>query len=169
MLLKVKGWVMIKCKFEYTEGLLKKINTTSLKVSNLINELLLFIILVGSVILFVTGNLVLGIVLAVVFVLFAVSLYLFNEAIYKSNIILRGQQVHILFNEGNMDMSCSRGENQLYKANFEYVAIKKLEVKQDLIYVYFDKKSVIIIPKLAFTTETDYNKAIELLGNNYMV
>ncbi|MBO5910350.1 MAG: YcxB family protein, partial [Clostridia bacterium] len=57
----------------------------------------------------------------------------------------------------------------LYNATLEYNGIKKIVDKQGLIYLYFDKASAIVIPKSSFKTSEDYEKAMELAGNNYVV
>lgn len=160
---------MIESNFEYTEGLLNKINTSTLKKWNLINEILMAIILAGSVVLFVTGNTAISIIGTVVFVLLATTLVLFNKAIARSNKILLNQQIKIVFNQNNMVMTSKLGDKQLYNATFEYSAIKKVVNKQGLSYVYFDKKSIIIIPQDSFKTFDEYKTAMELISNNYVV
>ncbi|MBQ7880677.1 MAG: YcxB family protein [Clostridia bacterium] len=160
---------MIECKYNYTNSLLDKISKNSVKNINLFSEIAMFIILVGAVILFVTGNIVLGSIFLGIFVLLLISLIYTNKTIVKSNRILNGQQVQIVFNEYDMAMTTSLGNKVLYNATFDYKAIKKVSEKQDLIYVYFDKTSVIVIPKLSFKTNEDYLKATQLINNNYVV
>ncbi|MBQ3502945.1 MAG: YcxB family protein, partial [Clostridia bacterium] len=155
--------------FEYTTELLSKINGNAIKKSNLINEIAMLIIAVGSVVAFILDNIFVGVSLIVVFVALAVSLVLTAKAIITSNKRLVGQKVKIVFSEVDMHMMGLIGDTALYNADFEYKAIKKSEVKQDLIYVYFDNHSVIIVPKNSFKTSEDCKKVIELVSNNYVV
>ena len=160
---------MIECGFAYTENLLNTINTDSTRKSNLINEISIFIILLCAVILFLTHNVVLGVIFSVIFVVLAVGLFFTNKSIAKSNQMLLGQQIKIVFNDNNMVMTCKLGGKTLYNTTFEYSAVKKILNKKDLIYIYFDKNSAIIIPKLSFKSTKDLNRALELVGNNYII
>jgi ABC-type uncharacterized transport system permease subunit len=160
---------MIESNFEYTEKLINNINTASIKKYNLGIEIAMFIILLGAVVLFVTSNTLIGVICSAIFIMLLISLVFANLSITKSNRVLVGQRVNIIFNEDNMVMTSKLGEKVLYKANFEYKAIKKVKDNQDLVFVYFDKVSVIIIPKTSFKTSKECKKAMELIGNNYVI
>ncbi|MFQ6724391.1 MAG: YcxB family protein, partial [Clostridia bacterium] len=97
------------------------------------------------------------------------SLYFNYRAVNSYNRVLIGQKVNMVFNESNMTMTTKIGEKVLYRANFQYSAIKKVVSKQDLVFVYFDNTSVVVIPKYSFKTRQDYKRAMELVGNNYVV
>ena len=127
---------MIESNFEYTESLIKKINTASIRKYNLMIEIAMFIILLGAVILFVTGNTAMGVICCLIFIMLLISLVFANISITKSNRVLVGQRVNIIFNEENMMMTTKLGEKVLYKANFEYNAIKKVEKKISVRYNY---------------------------------
>lgn len=160
---------MIECGFAYTENLLNAINTDSTRKANLINEISIFVILLCSIILFLTHNIALGVIFSIIFVVLSIGLFLTNKAIAKSNKMLLGQQIRIKFNDSNMVMTCKFGDKTLYNTTFEYNAIKKILNKKDLIYLYFDKNSAVIIPKLSFKSNKDLNRALELIGNNYII
>ena len=160
---------MIESNFEYTEGLVKKINTNAIKRYELITEISLFIILLGVVMLFVMGNNILGAIGSGIFIVLLTSLIFSKLTITKSNRILIGQQVNIMFNDTKMSMTTKLGEKVLHRANFDYNAIKSVKSRGDLIYIYFNKSSVIIIPKTSFKTSQDCTTAMELLGNNYVI
>ena len=160
---------MIECGFAYTENLLNAINTDSTRKANLINEISIFVILLCSIILFLTHNIALGVIFSIIFVVLSIGLFLTNKAIAKSNKMLLGQQIRIKFNDSNMVMTCKFGDKTLYNTTFEYNAIKKILHKKDLIYLYFDKNSAVIIPKLSFKSNKDLNRALELIGNNYII
>ena len=160
---------MIESKFEYTETLINKINTASVKKYNLFNEIAMFIILLGAVILFVTSNIVLGVIFSVIFVMLLISLIFANKDIAKSNRVLVGQRVNIVFGESNMRMTTKLGNKVLYNATFEYNAIKKIDTKTDLVYVYFNKSAVVIMPKNSFKTSSELTRSMELMHNNYVV
>ena len=95
---------MIESNFEYTENLIKKINTNAIKKYKLITEIAMFIILVGSVALFIGGNTILGLIASGIFVVLLISLVFSNLSISKSNRILIGQKVNIVFNDTKMTM-----------------------------------------------------------------
>lgn len=160
---------MIECNFIYSNELLNKINKTTTKNINIFSEIAMFLILVGTVVLFVMGQNLLGAIFVVIFVLLLISLIFTNKSFEKANYVLMGQNVNVIFNEESMQMTASLNDKVMYNATFEYSAIKKFAIKNDLIYVYFDKTSIIIIPKLAFKVADDYEKAIQLIGNNYLV
>lgn len=160
---------MVKSNFEYTEGLIKKINSNSVNIYNLIIKISMAIILLSSIILFITHNFVFGAISFVVFVCLLASLLLTNRAIITSNKILIGQKVNILFKDNQMDVTTKLGEKVLYNASFEYQAIKKFKNSKDLIYLYFDRSSVIIIPKTGFKNAQELQTAIELVSNNYVI
>lgn len=160
---------MFETNFEYTEGLLNKISKNSAKTVNIISELLMMAVLASVAILFVTGHYLLGGIFAGVFVAFFVSLILTNRSIRNYNKSLLGHKINIVFNEESMTMKAEFAGAILYNLSFEYDAIKRAVVRDDLVYVYFNKKSAIIIPKTSFTTTENYEKAMHLINNNYMV
>lgn len=160
---------MIKCKFKYDEKLLNKITNTTLKTSNLINQILIGLIAVAVAVMFIMGYKVSGIVFLAVGVILVAGVIFVNKLISKSNKMLLGQQVDIVFSETDMVMNCSMGGEKLYTAKLEYSAVKKVVEKNDLAYLYFDKKSIIILPKQSFISEQDYQKVMELVGNNYIM
>lgn len=160
---------MIESNFEYTEKLISKINSSGIKKDNLITEIAMFIILLGSVIMFVTDNIFMGLISSVVFVVLIGCLVSSNISIRKSNQILIGQRVKVVFDDYHMTMTTSLGEKVLYRAQFEYKSIKKFKNKDGLMFVYFSKDAVIVIPTNSFKTVQDYKKAKGLLGNNYLI
>lgn len=160
---------MIESSFEYTTELLNKINRNVVKKSNIINEIAMLIILVGAVVGFIVGNKVIGISLIVVFVGLLISLVFTGKAIAGANRALLGQKVNITFSDVDMHMTGLIGDKAIYNASFEYKAIKKVNVVQDLIYIYFDRSSVIIVPKNSFKTSEECEKVIQLTSNNYVV
>lgn len=160
---------MIEAKFEYTSQFLNKLNKGAVKKNNLINEIAMFIVLAAAVVGFIIGNTFMGISLIVVFGALLTSFVLSNIAISKSNMQLLGQKVNIEFGASNMKMVGTIGDKVLYDTTFEYKAIKKVEVRQDIVYIFFDSKSVITVPQTAFKTNEDYRKATELISNNYVV
>lgn len=160
---------MIESNFKYSEQLLNKISKNSTKIANLIGEILMLIILASVAVLFVTGNKLLGGIFVGVFVFFLISLISANKSIKNSNKSLLGHQIHIVFNQDNMTMKATVGDDMLYNMSFEYAAIKKVAVRGDLVYVYFTKKSAIVIPKTSFKTSNDCEKVLNLISNNYVV
>jgi len=160
---------MIKCGFEYSFNLLQKINSNTLKRYNIINEILIGLIFVAIAVMFVVGNIVLGVILSITTVFLITSLIFTNISIKKSNNILLGQRVEVVFDEKKMNTTGLLGDKVLYKTNIEYSVIKKVIDKPEFIYIYLDKKSIIIIPKASFKTVEDYKQAFELASNNYVV
>lgn len=160
---------MIEANFEYTENLIHKINSTSMKTETLIIKIAMLVILLGSAILFITSNTTLGFIFLGMFAILLISLSVNSKDINKSNRILIGQKINIMFNENSMTAINKLGEKTLYKANFKYSAIKKIKYKQDLLFIYFDKTSVVIIPKNSFKTLQEYERALELIRNDYSV
>ena len=163
------GDYMVECGFTFTSALLDRINKNSTKTINLIGEIALFIILVGAIVMFVVDNIIIGIIALAIFALLLTSFILGNKSIARTNRGLLNQQVKINFNEENMTMQGYINGKQLYSTTFEYSGIKKVEIKQDLIYVYFDKKSAVVVPMASFKSNSDCEKAIELVSNNYVV
>lgn len=160
---------MIECSFEYNFNLLQKINNNTLKKYNIINEILIGLIFIAIAVMFVVGNIILGIILSITSACLIASLIFTNISIKKSNNILLGQRVKVVFKEDDMNMTGLLGDKVLYKTTIEYSVIKKVVEKSEFVYVYLDKKSIIVIPKASFKTTQDYKKAIELAGNNYVV
>ena len=160
---------MIKCSFNYDENLLNKINKTTLKTSNLINEILIGLIFIAVLVMFAMNNYMSGAIFAVVGLMMFTGVIFLNKSISASNNMLLGQHVDVKFNENDMVMTCKMGEHNLYTAKFEYSAVVKVVEKNGLAYLYFNKKSVVILPKSAFKTDNDYKTIIERAGNNYLV
>ena len=160
---------MVESNFEYTEGLIKKVNTNATRKCNVITEIAMFIILLGMVALFVGGNTILGLIAVCVFIVLLVSLIFSNISIEKSNRILVGQNVNIVFYDKKMTMTAKLGQRTLYRANFDYNAITDIKHHQDLMVVYFNKVSAVIVPKTSFKTMQDCQKSVELMSNNYVI
>lgn len=165
----VRRWDMIESNFEYTPDLLKKINANAASKSNLVNEIAMFVIAVGAVVAFIVGNTFVGFSLVALFGALIVSLIFTAKSIEKSNSRLLGQKVRLVFGEDSVEMFGIGGDTATYNAKFEYKAISKTEIKKDLIYVYFGRNSIIVIPKNSFKTEEECEKVIELVSNNYVV
>ena len=160
---------MIESSFEYTSGLINKINKISIKKYNAIVEIAMFIILLGAGILFITHNTIMGVIASVIFVILLISLILSNMSINRSNHVLIGQAVKVVFNDDEMSMLTTLGNKVLYKAKFEYAAVKSVKEYKDLVFIYFNKTSAVIVPKTSFRTSQDCQKAVELVSNNYTV
>jgi len=160
---------MVESNFKYTNELLKKINSNATKNINLFCQIAMLIILMGSGVLFVTHNFMLGAIFAVIFVGLVVCLVLTNKTIANANRVLLGQKINIKFDENSMKMIASLNDKVLYNATFEYKAIKKVVEKQGVAYIYFDKTSAIVVPKNSFETSSAYEKAMQLVSNNYIV
>lgn len=160
---------MVECNFTYTNELLDKISRVSTKKINLISEIAIGIILIGVFVLFATSNILLGFIFLAIFAMLLVSIIFINRSIIKSNRMLLNQNISIVFNEENMKMKAIMGDRVVYSASFEYSAVIKVENLQELTYVYFNKSSVIVIPKSSFQTQDDYEKAMQLVANNYVI
>ena len=160
---------MVESNFEYTEGLIKKVNTNASRKCNLITEIAMFIILLGMVALFIGGNTALGLISGGVFIVLLVGLIFSNLSIEKSNRVLVGQNVNIVFYDKKMTMTAKLGQRTLYRANFDYNAITNIKYYQDLMVVYFNKVSAVVIPKTSFKTIQDCERAVELMSNNYVI
>ena len=161
---------MIEAKFEYSYKYVKDLNKSIMKTYNLIGEISLFFILCAVCIMFaVVGSILMGVLASITFVSLLVSFVFANKAVERSNRILVGQRVKISFDVNMMTMSASLGGETLYNAKFDYSAVKSVKVKDNLIYISFDKKSVVIIPKAGFKTEADFVKALEYVSNNYVI
>ena len=160
---------MVENNFEYTAGLINKINKTGIKKYNLVIEIAMFFILLGAVLLFVTDNIWLGVIFSILFIVLLAGLVFANLSITMSNKVLIGQHINIKFKDDKMSMTALLGEKTLYNADFEYKAIKKIKNDDELIFVYFDKVSVVVMPKFGFKTTADYKRAVELLSNNYII
>lgn len=161
---------MIEAKFEYSYQYIKDLNKSTMKTYNLIGEIALFLILCGIGIMFaVARNVLLGVLASVTFVMLLVGFVIANKSVERSNRGLLGQQVKVSFAENEMIMTASVGGETLYTAKFEYAAIKSVKVKNNLMYIKFDKTSVVIIPKLGFKKDADFVKALEYASNNYVI
>ncbi len=160
---------MIESNFEYTQNLLKKINTNATAKSNLINEIAMVVIAVGELVAFIMDNIFVAITLMLIFFALGIASFFTAKSIEASNSKLQGQSVKVLFDKESMHVTGLDGKKEIYNAVFEYKAIKKTEIKKDLIYIYFSSTSVVIVPKSSFKTAEDCQKAIELVSNNYVV
>ncbi len=160
---------MIKCSFYYSRSLLNKINNNISKVANIVIEICLAIMLVSALVLFVTGNSVIGVVVLVAFVLVLGNMVISNKTIERSNRMLLNQRVNIDIKAEEMVVKNMLGDKQLSKITVEYKAIKSVKILEDLIYVYIGKVSAIIIPKNSFANQQDCAKAIDLFTNNYNI
>jgi len=160
---------MVKCKFEYTGEMLKSISKRATKNISIFMEIAMIAILAASVVLFVVGQTMIGVVGVAVLVAFGVSLYFINRSVISSNAVLAGQEVNVEFKDKEMHMEGKMGDAVLYNANLEYNAIKKLKQDNQFIYIFFDKTSVVTIPKICFKSSNDMDKVLHLLGNDYQV
>ena len=160
---------MISCKFTYTDDLLKKITKTSLKKSNIIMEVLLGIILIGSVSLFAIKSTASAIVLAGVFVVTLIAQVLTNIKLGKINNVLLNQTVEIDFDMKNMKYVQKMDDATLNDAVIDYAIIKKIKEVDEFLYLYLNSQSAFIIPKNSFKSMEEYRKAFELVSNNYVV
>ena len=163
-----KEIVMVSCKFTYTSDLLKKITKTSLRRSNTIMEILLAIILVGSISLFAIKSIPSAIVLAGVFVFTVVAQVLTNIRLGKINNVLLNQTVELDFDVKNMKYVQKMDDAVLNDATIDYGIIKKIKEVDDLLYLYLNSQSAFIIPKNSFKSMEEYRKAFELVSNNYV-
>lgn len=159
---------MVSCKFTYTSDLLKKITKTSLRRSNTIMEILLAIILVGSISLFAIKSIPSAIVLAGVFVFTVVAQVLTNIRLGKINNVLLNQTVELDFDVKNMKYVQKMDDAVLNDATIDYGIIKKIKEVDDLLYLYLNSQSAFIIPKNSFKSMEEYRKAFELVSNNYV-
>ena len=161
---------MIEAKFEYSYEYINELNNKTMKTYNIISQIALFLILCAVGIMFaVARNIFLGVLASVTFVILLVGFVIANKSVERSNRGLLGQQIKISFSENEMVMTSSLGEKVLYTARFDYSAVKSVKVKNNLIFIKFDKKSMVVIPKLAFKNESDFIKAKEYLNNNYVM
>ena len=92
-----------------------------------------------------------------------------NKSVERSNRGLLGQQINLSFAESELIMTANLGKETLYTAKFDYATVKSVKVKSSLIYIKFDKNSVVVVPKSAFKTEADFVKALERVSNNYVM
>jgi len=160
---------MIQSNFKYTSDMLRKINKNTTKKINLFIEIFLLAMLVGVILLIVTGNKTLGFVFAGVLVLIVISFVLTNMTVLRSNQFLLNQDINIIFNQNEMVMKAMLYREKLYDMTFDYKAITKVEQNKDFIYVYFNKKSAIVIPISSFKNSETCEKALQLLNNNYTI
>jgi hypothetical protein len=165
----IKGEGMIEGNFEYTKELLKKINVRATSKSSLVSEIAIAVILVGAIVAFMLDNLFVGISLTVISVSLIIGLVFLAKTISDSNSGLLGQKVRVVFEEDKINMYGIQERSTIYNATFEYKAIKKVEIKNDLIYIYFGRNTVIIVPKYSFKTAEECEKVIEIVSNNYVV
>lgn len=159
---------MINCEFTYTTEFLKKISKASSKVSNMIAEIMLGIIVVATVALFATGEVTTGIVFAVVAAVTVLAQVLVNLRLYKVNSFLLNQKVNLQFDIKSMKYVQKIDDQVLQEASIEYTVISKVKQVDDLMFLYFNSKSALIVPKSAFKSFEDYKKAYDLASNNYV-
>lgn len=160
---------MIKCNFYYNSALLNMISNNAVKSTNLITDICAVIMLICGLLLIVLGNTIVGAIALIAFVLVVAARFVGNSTSARSNRMLLNQQVKVLFNRDNMNVVNMLGDKELAKFDIEYTAIKKVKLVKDLIYIYIENISVIVVPKTGFATQQDYEKAIELVTNNYSV
>lgn len=160
---------MIECNFEYTDTLIKNINLKSTKKYNMMIEIALFVMFVATLVLIITHNKVMAIVCGGMLVALLGVLVITNIILSKNNSILLGQKVNIKFDKELLIIVSKLGNKELYKANVEYDAIKSVEMYKDIIFLYINKESAIIIPKICFKSNKDYNTVMQLVQNNYIV
>ena len=161
---------MIEAKFEYSYKYVKDLNSSIMKRYNLIGEISLFLILCGACAMFaVARNIFLGVLASITFVLLLVGFVFANKAVERSNRTLLGQQVDVKFSDNEMTMTAKLGTETLYNAKFDYAAIKTAKVKDNLLYIKFNKRNMVIIPKVGFKTDADFAKALERVTNNYVI
>lgn len=161
---------MIEAKFEYSYPYIKELNNSIMKTYNVIGQISLFLIFCGIAVMFaVVQNILLGVLSAATFVILIVGFVCANIAVERSNRALLGQQVKIQFGEDEMNMTATMGEQTIYTAKFEYAAIKSAKAKNNLMYIMFDKKSAVVVPKSAFKTEAEFTKVLERVSNNYVM
>lgn len=161
---------MIEAKFEYSYPYIKELNNSIMKTYNVIGQISLFLIFCGIAVMFaVVQNILLGVLSAVTFVILIVGFVCANIAVERSNRALLGQQVKIQFGEDEMNMTATMGEQTIYTAKFEYASIKSAKAKNNLMYIMFDKKSAVVVPKSAFKTEDEFTKVLERVSNNYVM
>ena len=161
---------MIEAKFEYSHGFIKELNTSTMKTYNLIGQIALFLILCGVAIMFaVARNILLGVLASVTFVVLLVGFISANKSVERSNRGLLGQQINLSFAESELIMTANLGKETLYTAKFDYATVKSVKVKSNLMYIKFDKNSVVVVPKSAFKTEAEFVKALERVSNNYVM
>lgn len=160
---------MIECKFTYNKDMLNKIRNNSIKRVNFITEVCMFIILLSSIVLFCVKEVQMGVIFLVLFGAIAIGLIVSNVTILKGNNVLLGQTVEVGFEGEHMTVKNSLGDSQLSSAKIDYSVIKQVKLIDGLVYFYVNKTSAIIVPKNSFVTEQDFQKAVALAGNNYVV
>lgn len=159
---------MINCEFTYNDELLKKITKASTKLTNMITEIMLGIIIISSAALFATKETVTGIIFAVVAVLTVVAQIISNRRLYKLNSFLLNQKVKLQFDVKGMKYVQTMADEVLQDANIEYAIISKVKQVNDLMFLYFNSRSALIVPRTAFKSYEEYKKAYDLASNNYV-
>ena len=161
---------MIEAKFEYSYQYIKDLNKSTMKTYNMIGQIALFLIFCGIGVMFgVSKNILLGVLISITFVILLVGFVSANKAVERANRALLGQHIDLSFSEGEMTMTASvEGEN-FYTARIDYKTIKSVKVKDNLMYINFNKNSAVIVPKSAFKTEENFVKALERVTNNYVI
>ena len=141
-----------------------------MKTYNTINCVSLFLILCGAGVMFaVARNILLGVMASITFVTLLVSFVLVNKSVERSNFRLLGQKVKVTFTDEEMIMTATLGEVTLYTAHFTYDIVKSVKVKDNLIYIKYTKDLIVAIPTMGFKKEADFTKALQYLGNNYII
>lgn len=159
---------MINCEFTYNDELLKKITKASTKLTNIITEIMLGIIIISAVALFATKDVTAGVIFLAVAVLTVVAQILTNRRLYKINSFLLNQKVKLQFDIKSMKYVQTMEDAVLQDANIEYTVISKVKQVDDLMFLYFNSKSALIVPKTAFKSYEEYKKAYDLASNNYV-
>lgn len=159
---------MIKCEFAYTGDLLKQITKASTKVSNIISEIMLGIIVIADVALFATRQISAGVVFVVIAVLTLLAQILTNIRINKANSFLLNQKVSLQFDVKSMKYVQKLDKVILQDADIEYSVFSKVKQVDDFLFLYFNSRSALIVPRTAFKSFEDYQKAVDLTSNNYV-
>ena len=160
---------MVSCEFAYTEQLLKRINKSIIKKTTAIGELVLFVVFISAAMLFIWSGVEMACICLGVFVSLWISLTLSKKAVARANIMLLNQKIQLIFNRENINIIASQGGIEVSNDTLEYSAIRKVKERDDLLYIYIGKKIAIIAPKDSFASLEDYEKAVELVNNNYVI
>lgn len=161
---------MIEAKFEYSYQYIKELNSSTMRIYNIIGQIALFLILCGVAVMFaVARNILLGVLSSITFVMLLAGFISANKAVERANRGLIGQQVKVKFDENEMIMTATIAGETLYTSRFDYSAIKSVKEKNDLMFIKFDKKSMIVIPKSGFKKDADFKKVLDRVSNNYVV
>ena len=160
---------MIECEYSYTYGLLNKISSHSTRGVKLTCQITTFIALICLVVLFVSGHIATGIILAITWLVICIPVYVFIKSINKANRLLLNQNVKMVFDKNGVTITNFIRDKELANATIDYKVIKQVKVIKDLIYMYINRNSAIIVPKESFANSADCDRVIQLVSNNYEV